>query len=300
MRIAAFNGFECHYEMYGYIIYFCKKNNHTLTIYHTSKNNQGYIEFYSKLFNDFTVEYKQLGLFNTERNNFDKIILVTDDDKEFRTDNIVINKRTISIVHSYKNRNPLISSSIAVRPLAKEYFMDWALPIYPIRYSSMKKDSLDNEIHISIIGHSVAYNTKIINRIKSNKKITFNIISRGVPFSLFNTVNPWIQVYLHNNINTSTLMEILYKSSYILTDVALTKDYTHTTMSGAIPLAFSTLTPLIISRDTNQYYNFKNVIEFDKHSYADILLPDIDISLLEQERDILLERNNKLFNSKLN
>jgi hypothetical protein len=37
-------------------------------------------------------------------------------------------------------------------------------------------------------------------------------------------------------------------------------------MSGSIPLSFSILVPLIISKQTNSHYQFKNVIEFDKYN----------------------------------
>jgi hypothetical protein len=68
-------------------------------------------------------------------------------------------------------------------------------------------------------------------------------------------------------------------------------------MSGAIPLSFTTLTPLIISKHTNMYYNLKNVIEYDKNSSDPIILQPINIISLENERAELLEKNNNLFNS---
>ena len=53
-------------------------------------------------------------------------------------------------------------------------------------------------------------------------------------------------------------------------------------MSGSIPLAISTPTPLIGSKATNEYYKFKNVIEFD--TTQDIVLKDIDIVALKRPR----------------
>ena len=67
-------------------------------------------------------------------------------------------------------------------------------------------------------------------------------------------------------------------------------------MSGAIPLAFSTLTPLIISIKTNEYYKFINVIEFDKDGVDDIILRDVDIDLIAQERSDIIQKNDTLLN----
>jgi len=70
-------------------------------------------------------------------------------------------------------------------------------------------------------------------------------------------------------------------------------------MSGSIPLSFSTLTPLIISRETNAYYQFKNVIEYDKDSTENIVLENIDFHLIEQEREDMLNKNVALFDKVL-
>jgi hypothetical protein len=124
-----------------------------------------------------------------------------------------------------------------------------------------------------------------------------NAVSRNISHSKFNNINKLIDLRIYKNIDTDNLMNILYQSSYILTDITSSKDYTNTTMSGAIPLSFTTLTPLIISKHTNMYYNLKNVIEYDKNSSDPIILQPINIISLENERAELLEKNNNLFNS---
>ena len=68
--------------------------------------------------------------------------------------------------------------------------------------------------------------------------------------------------------------------------------YEKAKMSGAIPLAFSLGIPLIISKQTNEYYKFKNVIEFDKTTDDDIILTDISPELIENERNELMSKFN--------
>jgi len=68
-------------------------------------------------------------------------------------------------------------------------------------------------------------------------------------------------------------------------------------MSGCIPLSFSMLVPLILSKETNSYYQFKNAIEYVKDSTDVIELKDIDYDELKKERSEHIEKNNALFDS---
>lgn len=138
----------------------------------------------------------------------------------------------------------------------------------------------------------------IINSLQyHNKKIILHAISRGMKKDKFIGINDSIELNIYRNIDISELLDVISISSYLLTDITDSKDYVNTVMSGAIPLAFSTLTPLIISKKTNEYYKFKNVIEFDKDNTENIVLRDINLELIEQERDNIIEKNNALLNS---
>jgi hypothetical protein len=61
-------------------------------------------------------------------------------------------------------------------------------------------------------------------------------------------------------------------------------------MQGAIPLAFTCLTPLIISKFSNQYYKFKNVIEYMDE---DIILKKVNLKDLFEERKDLINSFSK-------
>jgi hypothetical protein len=52
LKIGIFNGLEYHYEIMGFIILWCKKYNHKLTIYTTLKSNMGWLTFYKCNFQD--------------------------------------------------------------------------------------------------------------------------------------------------------------------------------------------------------------------------------------------------------
>ena len=303
MKIAIFNGFTFHYEMFGYIIYYCKYKGYELTVFKPNRNDQdqGYIGFYNQHYGSYRVTYKDIGLFENEKHVFDAIFLVTDDDPHFDTGNRIINEKTICIDHSYRIRSPIFSKRIAVRPFAAGYYRDWALPMYPILDISQKmqkKHASSDEIHITLLGDSVMpYHVGILNRIEKPKKIVIHAISRFMSPDKFNGIRSDIALHVYRNISTDELFSIMYTSDYCITDLTESKNYVDEVMSGSIPLAFSTLTPLILSKQSNSYYRFKNVIEYDKCTDEDIHLHEIDMNLLEQEREDFIQKNHRLFDA---
>jgi hypothetical protein len=297
MQVAIFNSFNFHYEMYGYIIYFCKCRNYNITIY--DNNNDDYIEVYNTLIKNYNTTYKKIELFDSEKYIYDVIFLTTDDDRNFNTNDMNINNKTISIDHSFEIRNNL-KKRIAVRPFPNEYYRDWILPVYPIITIEEKQHSMiENETNIVLLGDSIYnYNTRILNRLKSNNKITIHAIGRFMDINRFHGVANNLNIVIYRNISTKYLINILCIANYVITDVNETDNYTDNRMSGAIPLSIGILTPLIISKQTNKYYNFSNVIEYDKESTDDdINLYNINLKDLCKERDELIDNNNKIFDN---
>jgi len=286
MKIAGYSGHSFHYEMFGYIIDYCKRNKYELTIYCKKECDEGYIDMYNNIFSDYKVEYKEYYLLNTDINNYNIIILFSDCDKSFN----FTKNNVICIDHYYETRSPNIKLHIANRPY-KENYRDWALPCYPI----IKDKINQNNYNICIINSVITkYNINIINRLICPQKINIHAISRNINISHFNGLNDNFNIILHKSPTAPELLNIINQCDYILTDISNDKPYEEKIMSGAIPFSFSTLRILIISKQTNQYYKFKNVIEFDKNSTDDIILKEIDINKIKEERDILIENNHKL------
>lgn len=291
-KIAAYNGFDFHYEMYGYILDYCKSRNYSLTIYSDNTNNLGYIDFYKSLFD--VVDLKSISQFQEDRYDYDAIFLLTDDDFSFPTEDAKINRKTICIDHLQEIRNPVFETHVATRPFAKK--RPWALPTFPILTSREKMENMKEkeEDIIVFLGHTPnTHNKDVLQRFVSTRKIRLIVISRNNESRITGLPYP---VEYYSDLSTKELINILRRASYVITDITNHKDYTHELMSGSIPLAFSTLTPLIMSKATNEYYKFNNVIEFDTAAQAaDIVLKDIDIVALEKERDDLVSRNYELF-----
>ena len=304
MNIAIFNGFNFHYEMFGYILYFCKSFNHHVTIYSTNENN-GWKEFYKEIFNN--IEWKEVSLFYSEYKIYDFIVLTTDDDSRL-TDNFINNNNNIiAIDHHYTNRRNNIDLffHIGTRPFSENY-RKWGLPCYPIISSINEKKQIlinnnDDSINILILGGNNDYNIERINRLSSLSKINLHIISRRVNTKLLEKLNSTLVLHTYENIGTKEMINIIKKCKYVFSDTTTNNDHINgKSMSGSIPLAFSNLCTLIISSQNNNLYNFKSVYTFDLESDEKICIDNIikeeDIQKIYEERNILINSFHNYMN----
>jgi hypothetical protein len=126
----------------------------------------------------------------------------------------------------------------------------------------------------------------------NNKKIVLHIITRKI-YCDISGISTNIEVRKHESISTEHIFSILLKCNYVLTDTHyIIKDHQEGySMSGSIPIAFSSLTKLIISKKNNTFYKFASVKEFDFESNDNILLEDTTeetLKLIEEERNHLI------------
>jgi hypothetical protein len=187
---------------------------------------------------------------------------------------------------------------------------------------------LEHDVNNNLVYYN--YNTLFINRLKTDKKIRLHIIARNITSLQLYGLKSSIELHTYENIPTEYMFDILNKCCFIMTDVncydtssheidrmfdininnssknvgpSVPEDfhfkYEKTKMSGAIPLAFSLCKSLIISKQTNQYYKFKNVIEFDKTTNDDIILTEISPELMKNERDEFINIFNNFANISL-
>ena len=306
-RAALFNGFSCHYEMFGYFIHYCKKNNIQLDIYTNFDRHYNWLCLYQKLFeNDsFKITFFHFTEFEKKIDDYDLIFMATDDDPYFK--NEWINNKTICIDHNYaiRRRNPFLKHRISTRKFREERFQRkfWSLPCFPIINITDKKTIMNNNendtiLHIAMVGgtHSLkrCYNMDVINRLRpinENYRIVLHAISRDLHMGFFDNVRDDIELKIYSTLDTLEMVQILAKCSYFLTDI----DYNANNiygygMSGGVPLAFSTLLPIIMSSNNNAIYNFKSTVTFDMNNNDYILLSENVNPLI----DLVYEERNEL------
>lgn len=269
-KVAIFNGCNFHYEMFGYIIHYCKRNQFELSIYTEQGFGQGWFAFYSTLFKEggmvpFVI--KNVNLFDAEQSQFDIVILTTDDDRKFQDK--WITSKVVKIAHCNYDRRPSILNTIHTRPSPN--VLRWALPCFPIISRSQKLNRKHNskELHIVIVSSYSTYVCDVFNRFTpsdDNCQITLHFANRFLAkgFELLRSqIKNNILIKTHIELDASDLIQLIANSDYVCIETSSHPQHYEQSMSGAIPLAYSCLTPLIIDKRMNAHYHFTNAIEYE-------------------------------------
>ena len=293
-RIAIFNSFPFHYEMFGHILdHFsrCNDASSVVSIFTETRNALGWLEFYEKQFKHVKFQYKPVAEFCDARHAFDLIFVPTDDDFAFKRE--WIDERCIASDHHISIRRPEYKHRIGVRPFAQSD-KQWALPCCEFVSVNEKLRHLDADcIHVAIGGGlQCILNYDAINRLSASVPLPLHVhfIGRKI-IELRSKIKEDIVIHLHEKMDTRDMIELLKKCDYIMTDLQNDDHINGISMSGSVPLAFSTLATLIISKQNNRIYGFKNVVEFELNADDRIVLSkpdDKDIDQLKVERDGLI------------
>ena len=297
MKVAIYNSFRFHYEMYGYIIHWCMIKDHELTIY--GDINNSFVENYKKEFSN--VKYLTINYFEEDKGLYDCIFLTTDDDFKWNRNDVATNKKTICIDHHSSIRNDACVKRIATRPFPPPHFRQWALSTYPVFNVNEKIASMNtNVMYVALVGWNHAYNGDVLNRMKCDdgRPIVIDAVSRFMNAGQFHGIQN-VTVRCHTAIDQEALLKILGNANYVVIDTH-DKQADQFSITGVLPLAISTLTKLILSTDTNAFFKFQNVIEFNKKSAESIILRTVtveDIMAIKCERDEHISKNHLLFDS---
>jgi hypothetical protein len=179
-------------------------------------------------------------------------------------------------------------------------YRKWGLPCYPIIETVSEKlqiyTDLEKEdcIHIAIIGGRNDYELTQIHRLSSSSKICLHILSRTIRADLLESLNSKYKLYIHENVSTKEMLDILKISKYLICDITTNVDHINgKSMSGGIPLAFSNLNTLLLSSKNNKLYKFKSAQTFDLDSNEPIELTSMvdtaHIQEIYQERNALIQ-----------
>ena len=286
-KIAIFNSFPFHYEMFGYIINFAKNNKYHVDIYTNDRSNLGWNLFYGKLFNNIT--FFDYNLYSDK--NYEFIFVTTDDDRGFK--NEWITDKVISINHNYQIRFPNYKKMINVGNFMNST-LEFSVPCYPVFNVSEKKQ---NNI-VTIIGGHKHYRLNLVERLRSlnGEPVILNFIGRFFYNEI--SVKGNFIVNCKSNMETPEMFNILKESSYIFLNLADDKTYqVGERTSGSLQLIFNCLCKPIIEK--NNIYNLKNAITFDTDSNEPIVLDNVDFSALVKERDYYINKFKNIVEDKL-
>jgi len=287
-KIAIYNSFNFHYELIGYIIDYCNEHGKKAVIYCNVDNSNGYVDFYKFRFNN--LEFRPVENFYNEHHLYNKILLITDDDKNYIKYADELKHKTISLDAWYQLRNNCYINRITNRPF-NDLTRDWTLPVYKINICK----SIHDDMNIFIFSHSNSYNENILNKLTSNKKITIHLVARSITKNSLKNIKH--NIILYPNLNFVGVLELLKIIDFGITDICRDKNQELFCLSGMIPLVISTLTPLIINRKTNKYFNIKSAIEYDDEDNNFINLDDYVFDqqkLMDDRKHFIVQNYNVL------
>jgi len=297
MKIALLQGFPFHYEMLGFMIHYALSRSHPITIYTRIYQSEvhdvhGCIEWYKKIYPD--LEWRTIHDWKNE--DYDAAVLLTHWDPHFS----FTEPHKVLVIDHNENITDVLPDSlhVTIRPYDPgNPEEEWVLPIFPIK---IRHDPPASPIKIAVIGYGAHYFTGIFNRIVwGNPDVEFELIGRHVRPHMFDDCPYQDKIRVHKDLPQEAMLDLVSRCHYILADVfLLTHDHENRHMSGCIPLAFSLRIPLILSRQTNRYYRFRNVVEFDKTGGDPIVLSEIDPSLLQEEFEERLVKNEKILDAR--
>lgn len=296
-NIIAYNGLPFHYEMFGYVIDYCKARNARLTIYSESKNENGWFDLYKTMFSDYPVTIKNYRDFEPSVcDNSNALFLLTDEDYTFKNEWFTIIKiPIITIDHLDSLRRSNSPFNIGTRPFPARQYLPYVIPTFNLKDANDKKRMISKHKNFVIIGgQDNSTDMKILKIIiNSNPEAQVHVIGRKID----KRISSFPNVIVHQNCDATTMYELCYKSQYILLCKSLDSQYYKKIMSGSIPIAFNTGCMLVIPEEFNTLYNFSSALTYNQ-SDKNIVLPlDVDIDKVYAERHKLIQHRDMIFNN---
>jgi len=291
MNIAIFNSFHFHFEMFGYIIDYCNNKNIKLDIYTQLEIDLGWIQFYkiTLIKNNNNINFIDVKTF-PPNNNYDKVILTTDDDQGIPDQ--IITEKYICIDHYINLRRPVIITHIATRFFGTRPKLDWILPVYQLINVDEKK--LITKPNVVCIGRFCPKNMKDFeNNFENFNNTNFIFIDRYIDINI-SIYSNYKNITCINRLDTNDMIKLLKNSSYVLITEE-NEDHIDKSISASIPLAFNCLCNIIMPEKMNTNYKFKSAITYNKK----IKLIEPNFNLINEELKELLKRKNLIFDKYL-
>lgn len=204
LKIIAYNGFSIHHEMIGFIADYCSLFNYSLDVYTNFVNNLGWIEFYSKQYNN--IKFIPSSEFTTSV--IDKAhycIYLTDDDFTLNFKGYVsYTNKFIAINHVKHIRNRFINKKIFLRPNHSDNYL---IPTYSLIDLEEKKTILSKENKINIIAIGRAIDINILDQLLLIENCNIYYITNNTSFTKEN-------INILYNIDAFTLISLLKRMHY--------------------------------------------------------------------------------------
>ena len=278
--IAIYNEPDFHYEVFGFVFECAKRNDFHVDVYCTMDKN--WIDFYKNLFKN--IDFYDINNTNIHLKSYDAIILTTHSDKIEKTNKVM------SIAHLLPGSTP--NTRIPVNYKHKYCMIRRVLPNFILNvhncfsYNFPKYLMSDDpsKINICIVGGVTGNDWDILRKLAKNSDIFIHYINRQPSYELQKIFKNRMKAYI--NTSAYNLFSIIHSCNFLLVAKKVKSNYTYVQLSGSIPMAISTLTPIIGSAEMINSLDL-NSVAIGYHKDFDFSSPNLKYLLLKYNEHIL-------------
>ena len=300
MRLAAFNGFPFHYEMFAHVLDYCKnqkKQAQDIDIYTNTVNDYGWLALYEETYSVNT----WLPISRFDPSQYDCVILLTDDDRAYApfwnaTTHVVV------IEHAAFRHLPLPAQvflqtrhmQIRTPPSNPD---TWVIPVWDNppyeKYPALT---------VVCVGGGCNMGVHAIRALFSNvDDIRLIFITHNLGVGNIDT-HGFPNVTFYHKLDAEMMLEYVGKSTYLLVAPYLTSNYNYKdqAMSGSIPLAYSVGTPVLMLQSWADLYNLPGIVCIPDTSPIELNYPTTEqLDMFYTERASLLARRDAVLTKAL-
>ena len=289
-RIAIFNGFRFHYEMFGFVLDYLTTNNLPFDIFSETEGDMGWFRVYESRFGSRTIH--PIRSFN--QYNYDYVFLLTDDDtkysKRWQHSKVIMFEHTGTryVMRSVHRRLQLRQYTTRHPPSPEE---SWILPVWNIGY----RDKDPAHIQITAIGNNCPCNpSELLPWFQDIRSVKFTFINRTPSPTIFDHASwtPYTNVTLLENIDAERMLEEASKADWLLLLPKNEHQY-QDSISAILPIAYGVGTPILMKQEWLTAYGFGGIQALDPAHPTQKPSAAI-LEECEAMRDRLFERRDKI------
>lgn len=295
-RIAIFNGFPFHYEMFGFVLEYLTNQKLAFDIFSETRDEMGWIRAYESRFG-VSLVFRNIQEYNP--NEYDYLILLTDDDVWYRWSE---GAKIIMFEHSgIRNVMRKTHRRIQLRQFVNRIPFSspdtWCLPVWNVRQrpAHVTKGIGVTGVKVVAVGNNCPCNPEELKPwMYDIRAPTFVFINRNPAPTKFDHAS-WVEypnVRLLENIDTDQLLAEVETADWVM--LLPKNEYQYKTFISAIlPIAYGLGVPILMKREWIPAYNMGGMRPLD--NTVPLTKPSEQIlQEVIQTRDELLKRRDRI------
>jgi hypothetical protein len=286
MRVALFNGFPYHYEMFGFAIEYLQSRRIPFTIFTEVQGEMGWLALYQSRYGPLDIQHYR-SYFSSA---CDVVFLLTDDDPRFALTGIQPPTVILFEHRATRESRPQFRHRFSLRPVEGRGPESWMLPVWSPAVTKQKTE----RVHVVVVGYNCPTTPESIRPYIPNlADIQFTFITRRPDPAVIieDAWAPYAPRILYG-VSADQIVAAAAAADWLL--VIPKQDYQiRDAISAMVPIAYSVGTPLLMLPEHGETYPFKGIVGLDGSRPLEHPTDAILASVAE-ERVRLLERRDRL------